>query len=215
MKRAGMILAALLLAPAAAHADDIQQWNAIGVSYAATHEVSLAFEQEVRFDEDVSRLESVMPEASLEYRVRKWLRFGAGYRLQYSRDNDGELGIRHRFHAYGRVRRDLGDTRLEYRLQAQEQLRPGANDPRRHVVRHRVSVDYRAFKPWIPEASVEAFLAIADGDPVAFDKLWLTVGGAHVTKERAIEVFYRLEQPVNDPMDPTLHILGLGIGFDL
>lgn len=215
--RTAFVAGALLFAttgPAAADAD-LQQWNELGVAYDLTRRWSASFDQHLRFDQDVSRVESVMPELGLDRRVRKWLRLGAGYRLQYTRDGDGELRVRHRVHVDARLRRDVGEVRFGYRLRYQEQLRPGANDRVRHTVRNRVEAEYRAWKPWIPSAAIEPYLAIGDGDPVQLDKLRLTVGAAHDRKKRTFGLFYRIEIPLADEMDPTLHIIGLDAGFDL
>jgi hypothetical protein len=192
---------------------DVQQWNELGVSYGLSKQTSVSFDQHLRFDEDLSRVEAVMPEPGIQYRLRRWLRLGAGYRLQYARGNDDDLRVRHRFHVNARLRQDIDRVRLDYRLQLQEQLRPGAKEPVRHTVRHRVEVAYREYKPWIPAASVEGFVGVANGDPVHLDRVWLTIGGSHDRKQRTIDAFYRVEVPIEQD-SPTLHIFGLGVHFD-
>jgi hypothetical protein len=158
-----------------------------------------------------------MPEGGLHHKLKKWLRFGVGYRLQYQRDNDDEMVMRHRFHAYGKLRKDLGDLRAEWRLQVQEQLRPGemTEDSSRHSMRNRADLSWRAHKRWIPGAAAEVFHAIDDGDPIHTDKVWLTADLAYDRKDYTVDVFYRAEVPIEDTDDPLLHILGLGVHYDL
>jgi len=210
--------AAALLAAAPARADesDLQQWTELGVGHGFDKETTISLDAGIRFDEDVSRVGAVLPEAGLQYRLAKWLRVGGGYRLQYARDDDtDEFEVRHRVQAHARVRHDVDPVRLEYRLMYQEAFQVDAIDRSRHTVRNRVSLAYRALKPWVPAAEAEAFIGVDDGDPVHVDKVRFTLGASHQSKAREIEAYYRIEVPVEDRMEPTLHILGLGMYFDL
>lgn len=207
-------LAALVLAGTSARAD-VQQWTEIGVSGSLAKRWQISFDQHLRFDHDISRVDSVMPEWAVTYRLWKWLRTGVGYRLQYTRDGDGEMVLRHRFHGAVRARQDVGDFRMQYRLQYQEQLRPGANDQLRHTIRNRAEVGYRHFKPWLPGVSVESFHAIDDGDAIHLDKVRITAGVEYARKDWSVELYYRAEVPVADEMDPTVHIMGLGAHYEL
>jgi len=211
---AAAVLAVLLGLAAPARAD-VQQWTELGVDKSLGERWSLTFEQQLRFDLDQSRVDAVMPELGLHRRLARWLRIGTGYRFQYQRDNAGDMVFRHRFHVYGRARRDLGDVRLDYRLQVQETVRPTSNDVSRHALRNRGDVSYRGFKRWEPGVAGELFHAIDDGDPIHLDKIWLTAGVAYTRKAWSVDVFYRAELPVADTMDPTIHILGLGMRREL
>ena len=208
------IAAALLVPAATANADDVQQWTEVGVKHDFTKKASISFDQHIRFDEDVSRLGSFMPELGAQYRIQKWLRFGLGYRLQYERSGSGDMRSRHRFFGNARARYDLDPVRLEYRLQFQDQLRPDDADDRwRQTVRNRIDVSYRDLKPWIPGAAVEAHNTVDAG--FELEKIWITAGAAYAKKDLEIEVFYRAELPQADPMEPTLHILGAAFHHDL
>lgn len=207
MRRAIVVLALAVAGEARA---DVQLWTKAGVGHDLTDDVGVLGDLHLRFDEDVSRFQSLMPEVELRYGPAKWLRLGAGYRLQYTRDGDGDLVVRHRFHGDGSLRHDLGDVRLDYRLRFQEQVRPGANDPSRHTLRNRARVSYRGVKRWTPELGGELFHAIDDGDTIHLDSYRLIVGVAYDRKDWEVGAFYGLEVPVADTTEPTIHILGLG-----
>jgi hypothetical protein len=210
-----VLAACLLVVTARAARGDVQQWTELGISTSLSKRWTLAFDQHLRFDQDISRVDSVMPEAAATYRVRKWLRVGAGYRLQYTRDGDDELVLRHRFHALVRARYDLGDVRLQYRIQYQEQLRPDAKDEHRHTLRNRIEATYRHFEQWSPGASFETFHAIDKGDLVHTDKLRIKAGLEHDRNHWALELYYCAELPVEDAFDPVRHIVGVGVHYDL
>jgi hypothetical protein len=205
----------VVIAGAAPAFADVQLWTEVGLRYDATEKVSLSFDQQVRFDDDVSRLGAVMPEFGVNYNVTDWIRVGVGYRLEYERDNSGDLVVRHRIDGGARLRANLGDVRLEYRLVYQEGIRPRSKDQYRHAIRNRGDIAYRGLKPWIPAVSVELFHAIDEGDTIHLDKIRTTVGTAYSTGPYEIEVYYRIESPRADTTEPTAHIIGTGFHYDL
>ncbi len=208
-------LAALAAGPRPATAE-AQVWTEVGVRYDVDKRLTLGVDLHTRFDEDVSRLGSVMPELGLSYRVKKWLRLGAGYRFEYERDKDGILVSRHRGFGWGRVRRDLGDVRLEYRLQLQEQHRADANPVNRHTVRNRGDVSLRRFGAVVPGASVEFHHILGeDNNTIHLGKVWLSAGVEYERGDISVEVFYRAIVGQYDPADPTGHVLGVGLHYQL
>ena len=208
------VVIAVVVAPAVAHAE-VELWAEAGARYEPRDEIQLSFDQHLRFDEDVSRVSAVMPEVRAHYRPVKWFRTGVGYRLQYERNNDGEMVLRHRFAVDARVRYDLGDFRFDYEPQFQEELRPSSNDETRHTIRNELRAAYRGWKPWVPEVAGEVFHVLYEGDTIHLEKLWLTAGVAYERKRQAIEAFYRLELPFEEPMEPASHIVGVGFHYEL
>ena len=207
-----LALAAVLLAAPAVRAD-VQLWNEAGVRGQLAKRTTLTFDQHLRFDADVSRVQSVMPEAGLHYRFKKWLRAGIGYRLEYERDGF-ELVARHRGHLYGRARYKLGAFQLVYKLQYQESIRPDKNKVLKHVLRNRVELAYKATKRIEPAIGVEIFHRLGDETTARYERMWLTAGVNYGRKRWDADVFYRLEIS-GDPMTPAAHIIGLGFHSDM
>lgn len=207
------LAAAVLLSAAPARAD-VQQWSELGVKRDLSKKASASLDLNIRFDDNVSRLGSFMPELGAQYQPKKWLRLGTGYRLQYERSGSGDMRARHRFFANVRPRYDIGEVRLEYRLQFQDQLRPDDDTDRwRQVLRNRLDVSYRDLDPYTPSVAIESHNVVDDG--FVLEKIWLTAGVAFSRKDLEVDVFYRAELPQNDTMDPTVHIFGLGVHHDL
>jgi len=208
-----LITLAVLAAAGHAYAD-AQLWGEAGVSTRPAKRIEVDVSPQVRFDQDMSRFSAFLPELSARYRIARWLRVGTGYRLEYERDGGGMLVLRHRVSADGRVRYELGDVRADYRLMIMEQIRPDTNDPYRAVLRNRVDVAYRAWKPWVPYVGAEHFLLLGDFDALADHKLRLTTGVVHGRGDHDVEMFVRAELHA-DPNDPTFYILGLGYHYEL
>jgi hypothetical protein len=207
------LAAAAAPAPAAA---DTQVWTELGVRYALTKKLTLSYDHHIRFDNDVSRLGSFMPEPGIAYRVKKWLRVGAGYRYEYERNNDDELVPRHRVYGYARVRRDLGDIRGQYRLQLQEQWRPDANPVNRHTVRNRGDLSWQGFGAIVPGISVETHHILnEEGNTIHLGKLWLTAGVEWEHDQISVDVFYRLITGQYDSSEPNGHVMGVGFHYEI
>lgn len=195
---------------------ELQLWLEGGLRHDLGPRTTFTFDQHLRFDRDLGRVGSVMPEPGLVTRAARWLRVGVSYRLQYERNKDDAMELRHRFHLFARARGDVAKAlRLEYRLQLQEQVRPDANDLYRHTVRNRIGLVYRGLRRWEPAADIELHHAIDDGDAIHLEKLWLTFAVGRPLGAGDVEVLYRIELPRFDPAEPTLHILGLGFHADV
>jgi hypothetical protein len=213
--RQTMIAAVLVAVVGAPVHADTQLWTELGVRHNLSRRLEVTFDQHLRFDDDLSRFGAFMPEPGLTYRVAPWFRVGGGYRMEYERNGDGDMVLHHRFFTFARSRVDAGPMRIEHRLQLQETVRPGSNDQYRHTVRNRIDVGYRGIKRWTPAAQAELFHAIDRGDALHLDKVWLSLGGTYSHRQRESNVYFRVELPVADTMEPTLYILGAAFHLEL
>lgn len=205
-----------LVATSAPATADTQLWTELGVRHDLDKKWTLTFDQHIRFDDDISRLGSAMPEPGISYRVKKWLRTGVGYRYEYERDNDGVLVSRHRVYGWGRLRKELGDVQLGYRLQLQEQWRPDANPVNRHTVRNRGDAAYLGLGAFVPGASVEMHHILnEDGNTIHLGKVWLTGGVEWEHDQLSVDVFYRLITGQHDSSEPNGHVIGLGVHYEI
>jgi hypothetical protein len=201
------------LAANTAHAEG-QVWVSAGVSAKPAKRVEVQVGPQLRFGDDTWQLVGVLPEASARYRIKKWLRVGGGYRYEYERVGRSELFVTtHRASLDARVRHDLGDLRVDYRLMLAEKYKP-VTESFKTELRNRVDVAYRAWRPWIPYAGSELFVALGDFDKFAYDKLRLTAGVVYARADHDIELFVRTELHA-DAMEPTFYVLGFGYQYEL
>ena len=145
----GLCAAVLLLQPAAAAADeDVQLWVRMGLQYRPDPTVRLGFDQYLRFDENIGRLEQAMPELSLAYFPVPIAGFGFAYRIEHRRKSDGEFQESHRVHLDLHLRSSDEGIAIRYRMRLQPRLKLGPDDleppihdpqPTRHSVRKRLS----------------------------------------------------------------------------
>jgi len=206
------LVLALLGSTDALAQSETQLWIETAASYRVTKPFRVAVAGNLRFDEDISRVSAAMPEVVAQYRVQPWLRFYAGYRYAYKRRGNGDFEHAHRVHADARFIVRPGPARVDYRLRYQELAR---SRPNRHTLRNRLSASVKAPYNLIPFAAFELFHRLDQGDTVHLHKERLTVGSGFTVGDVELAAFYRAEFAQNDPTDPSLHILGLGFGYDL
>jgi hypothetical protein len=206
-----IVIALLLFTARSARAEDeLQLWLEAGVAKELNKRFEVSFDQHLRFDQDISRAQSIMPEAGISMRVRKFLRLSLGYRLMYERNKLRQFEVRHRGFGDVRPRLKLGAIELNYRLRYQVEARP-ANDPR-HTVRNRIAVELSRTAPWVPAISAESFHRLDDG-PVRLSKIRLTAGISYKFFNQEIELAYKVEVAQEDPTDPTPHVIGVGYHY--
>ena len=112
------VLALLVVSPAA-WAEPVEGWLETGLRLKPAKRLRLDGSVHLRLDEDLSRIQRVMPEAGARYRAAKWLRFGGGYRFSWERDKRGDFEPGHRVHAEAAVELPMGKLELRYRLRGQ------------------------------------------------------------------------------------------------
>lgn len=200
-----------------AHAEaDVQLWFELDVDKQLSRTWSVAFEQHLRFDEDVSRVAQIMPDVSITARLARWARAIVGYRLQYVRNGAGELVVRHRPYAGGTVRTDvLSDLRLSARLLFTEQIRGLATEDLRHGFRAKATAAWRGYRRAKPEISSEFFFAIADPSGVELDKIRLGVDLSTPVGAGDVGIGYRVEVAQRDASDPVVHAVLMNYAFEL
>lgn len=198
--------------PSRARADrETQLWLSAQLRLRFHKRVHLDIEQNLRFDEDVSHLGRVMPELALAFRATDWLRLSVGYR--YSWVNDNNPDSRHRVHGELRFGDNVGFFQWVTRVRYQATIRDGR--PTRHTLRGLFGVGVRNDSPVTPYVSTEVFTDIERVYGFSH-RAWRGTAGLEIgTKRHTVDVYYRIEIPLNDDRDPTLHILGLSYGYEL
>ncbi len=222
---AGLVGAILLLGTSAlaqsAESSSGELWTDVGVRWKMSSKASATFTQQLRFDERASRRCLVAPELALRYKLLDWWHLEAGYRYEYERDNDAVFQERHRVFANTRFIARYEPATLELRIQWQEKFRHERDDgtPTRHILRMRAKAKLRQVSAMKPYASAEMFQRLdgLDKDVSAGTIQKLRFGFGLEWRRGPIEfdTRYYLVVPKDDPEDPTTHVLGLGLRFDL
>jgi len=158
MKQA--ILLALLcfgLCTTASAENEVLLWNSASVRYKPHKQIKFELSQHFRFDQNITQLESIMPELEMEYRPTKWIDVGVGYRYIYERTKNGDLEPAHRYHIQAATSQDFGPIELSYRLRYQEKHEVDEYDYSSRL-RNKLSLEFDTDTAYSPILSAELFL---------------------------------------------------------
>lgn len=224
MRQTGTALAAILAGAVgltaasvdAAAETDAQLWTQAGIEHKLSKETRVGFAQHLRFANNISEVESLMPEAFANHRLTKWLRLGGEYRFEYKRSGSGDFVYRHRFGAEARARADLGRFNIDGRTVLQLQVRgiDGA-DGTRYAWRNRAAAGAKLSKRYDAGVSAEMFHALGDGNGIMLGEVRIMAELEIDLGKQALELGLGVELPIADDTDPTLLITSVGIEFGL
>jgi hypothetical protein len=208
--RAGLCLLLWgVLSGTATAQSDTQLWTSAGAQLRPAKGIRVEVSQQVRFDQDISSLESVLPQISASWTARDWLRLGTGYRYTQERKKDDTFQPEHRVHIQGSLRGELGPVSTAGRLRLQERAEFGTVLETKRTVRWRVGTEVDTDTPFTPGLSLERFTELKDGKPIQEKRRWTAKVEIRPSKRNSISVSYRLQQSLEDSTDPNEHILGL------
>lgn len=224
MKRVLQALSLLILSstlvPTVEAASDSQLWLKAGLNYRATKKSDLMFRQRLRFTNDIADLEHISPELSWRYRVKKFLRVRAGYRLTAKQEIAGpnsHFDLWHRLFGDLYLRHRMKPVLLKYRFRFQEVFgrpRQSGEMKFKHTIRNRLGVEWKAGKGLSPFLSTELFVRINDNDGLLH--AWrITPGVGYRIKKNRFSLFYRFERMLNGAAVPSNNIIGVSYAYDL
>lgn len=223
LRQATFVLAlgsALGVASAAHAADDKRDpaeselWLAAEGRWEFVDDFYLSFGPELRFNEEMSRLDEILPEVGLAWKPLDWLRVGGGYRFEANRRKDGDFRFGHRVHVEAVPSWEVGPIELSYRLRLEHSIeRRDEEIDLSDELRQRLSVDLKLHDIVRPFVATE-FYAELKSDPVEFVQANLIAGLNFKFDDHRLEAYYRNSRPMNDPEEAYTHILGFGYRFD-
>ena len=188
-----------------AQEQDFQQWSKIGVSYDFNKDISVSFDQALRFRENASLADVTFSNLSLKYDLIKKWSVAIGYRYITDFDLSQNTSIRHRIYTDINYSKKHKSWRIKNRFRYQYQ-------EENFTLRDKIFLKYNIRRtPLEPFTAFELFFNDSE-----FKKWRYTLGVSHpFLKEFDIDAFYRLQKSFNTNNPKQLHILGLGIEYKL
>ncbi len=213
----GWLLVTVIVAlPAPAFAADettnfVESWMEAGVGYTLPLDLSVELCAQLKLDESISRVKSVLPQVGLGYRPTEWLKISLGYRFIYERDKYGDFDYGHRVFLDGQTSLKVAMARLKYRLRFQDEWEWSRDGElkNRPTLRNMVGASFKATKWLRPAVSVEHFLAMEKLDSEPTRKWRVTAGPQFDIGQTEVELFYRLEIEHDNNLTNLAHIIGL------
>ena len=121
-----------LLSNIALSETDTQLWLSTNVRKKVAKDLRIEWTQHLRFEYDISQIQSVMPELELRYKPIKPLSLKIGYRYVYEHTKSGDFEVAHRYHFQISTGKTVGPLKIAYRLRYQEKHEEDEYDKQEH-----------------------------------------------------------------------------------
>jgi hypothetical protein len=214
-----ILLLLILSATAFGQYQDAGLWAGIMVRYEPNKKWKISLEEEARFFENISRLDKINSELTINYQISKLFDVGILYRLISNQISDGNFDFNHRFGTYLAVQKKYAGWTCSFSTAFQKTY-PGFLTSREwyvpeNYVRPLAEVSrVLKNKKTEPYANIEFWYRVATGEQAFIDQYRFTIGIKHkLNKSNRLDFFYKIQQElqVKDPL--TAHIFGVGYRF--
>lgn len=200
---------------------DFQSWNTLSAEWGITPEITLAGEQEFRFEENATRLGSFNTEGSFQYKISSHIRMGAGYRYTQGFDNKDIVESNHRVFADLILRYKWNRFTFLYRPRYQFIIQKTTDNDFSNYYpqhfRHKIGIKYNLPKiPVNPFIEGEFFQSLSNPVNNTIEKKRFSIGLDYsVTKLLKFELYYRFENRADYiHKNKNTNIIGLTCGFE-
>jgi hypothetical protein len=206
-------LGVLAYSASAVAESDSMLWASAGVIVELPHEFEVGVVQNVRWDHGMSDLESILPEAEVEFEPLQWLSLGTVYRYIAERSKSGDLEYGHRVLMYTGAEQELGPIELGYRFgfQIKNELDEEELDKR---IRNRIGLKVDTDTAFTPYTAIELYTEPGAPD-LEHKKYRMTVGcAAKIADHHRLKIGYRKQTELDEGDEGDVeHILLLDYTF--
>lgn len=193
---------------------DLETWTSINLKYKINKKWAMAFQEQLRLDDDSSVVNQYFSQLDVTYSPFKHFDFSGGLRYSRKNDNTGDVqGYENyfRYHLDGVFKHELNNFSFKYRVRYQNKNEIGVDGEAKKYVRFKAGVGYNIRKWKLdPVLSGELYNPLDSDDENQLDKYRLTLGTSYnVHKSGKIGVFYRYEKELNTTYPKSSNIIGL------
>ncbi len=197
---------------------DLEQWTSIGISKKLGKNWKLSLDQEFRFTNDISKFDTYFTDLGVDYKLNKHFSLGANYRFYQNKNKDLDFVTQHRWNTDVKYKQKINRFTLAYRLRFQnkdEDFFTGESSNNLYNLRNKFSVDYNIKKfKFDPFLDVEIYRQLEDVNTSELSKLRWTLGLEYSLKKFGdLEMFYRIDNELNQSYNKDSYIIGLGYKF--
>ncbi len=196
-------------------AGENQIWSEVGLRYKVSKKIRLEANQMLRFELSPLQTQRIMPELAGSYDVKKWLRLRLGYRYISERNKFDRFEKWHRFFGDVRFEGKWERIRLTNRLRYQNQVTDEFGQEDKQTLRGQLQLGYDTDRMIEPFVSGEMFYRMTGKRSPGINKYRFELGASAGIDQHDVSLSYRMELPVADANDPTMHILMFSYHFTL
>ncbi|MCA6363180.1 MAG: DUF2490 domain-containing protein [Bacteroidetes bacterium] len=219
-----LAICGLAVIPAVAQHNDLRSWNTFSINYDLTKKLTLNFDQELRLQDNLTRINQLYTNIGATYKLNKYVRVAGVYRFIARYKEDNTFGLRNRFYGDLIVKLRPGRFTYVYRARLQYEWR-GAGYGKEYgrvpeiYWRNLFKASYKVNDIVSPYLATEIRFQLQNPRiPYhnGFDRSRFTGGvDLQVTKNSTFGVYYLLQKEWNVIDPETLHVIGLEYSISL
>ncbi|MFH0761540.1 MAG: DUF2490 domain-containing protein [Bacteroidota bacterium] len=220
-RRAFYLFILLMIAsvPVMGQYQDLQLWSSVWIRADITPKLRVGLEEEARFFENISLLDKLNSDLTVDYEIFDRIRIGLLYRLITNREKEGDYTLKQRFGVSLGAEKLKGPWKLGAIVKFQTTYDEFYHSDDWYLPKNYFRVEGEISRllnrnRTEPYATLEWWYFMPQGQQAFFDQYRLTLGVKHkLAKDHRINVYYRIQQEirVKDPL--FAHILGIGYLF--
>ena len=198
-----------------AQINDFELWSGVQLRKNITKKLRVSFEEEIRFNENISDIKKFYSEIGLSYRLNKHIRFAARYRFTENKTILSYYSTRHRIMADISLRYKISRLFIAFRSRYQIKYIDIYSSetgfvPRNHS-RNKLSLKYNIRKnPVSPFTSGELYYQLNNPEGNQLDKLRYTAGFEYnINKKNSFDIYFRIQQQINVNNPVKSYIIGV------
>ncbi len=201
---------------------DFGIWASVGYGKDISDKFDISLSQEVRMEENALLMGRTFTQLGLDYKLKRWIRFGLNYRFTLNRRGDGTYGHRHRIMTDLVLRTYQRQFTITYRGRLQSEVRTW-NYPREFGfapvwdLRNTLKVNYRLNRFIEPYVNLDLRFLLRDPDVPRFsgvDRTRLVVGADLLLAEgRVLGLFFLTNQYWNIDDGRRIYVFGMEFNF--
>lgn len=197
--------------------NDAGLWAGINIEKNITQAVSVEFNHETRFNENISEAGSFINEFGVNYRFDKKSRISVFYRLNAQRQLNNMYIPVSRFFVDYLYKTSIKSIEVNMRIRTQVQQKNtfvfDSDGNSRSAIRPKLSFKYpvRKFQPYL---SAEAYFPIFNYEYKPIDKLRFAIGTEYsINKQHSFDIRYMVQKEFFTKNPVTDFIIGIGYSF--
>ncbi len=193
---------------------DLESWNSATFELKLNKKFNLQFSEELRLQENSSKIERFFSELKLNYKLHKNFQLGLGYRFFTENKRSGYQNG-HRWNIDTKYKFDIERFNGYARLRYQSAKEFNSDDNPENHLRMKVKLKYD-IKNWKIDPYISAELFGLTGKEACnqFDKMRFTTGSSYkFNKMHSVSFFYGIEKELNTNYPKTIFLIGLGYKF--
>jgi hypothetical protein len=191
---------------------DTELWTSSSFRYKPIKKTRIEYTQNLRWNNNVSHLEHIMPEVAVSYKVNSWMNVEGAYRWNY--EDQGDFILFHRGHLQSSFDSKYKYFGFDYRIRLQEEWQIPVDEYRRKM-RHRINMEWKNESSWTPKIMCEYFWE-QDDSVWESEKIRWTMGSRYkINKGHSTKFLVHYEQRTDGKENSNTLMISLNYQYKI